>query len=696
MKLASIDYGKLLLCILTAQSFHMVPDLKSAVISFNKSKDGSFIEYISLILIRKFFIDLGINQKYLSNENLSKWNIKYFSELSQAYSFFLSSPDQESNLKLLKLIIKLTIYEPDFKSIIMHRQEIKDSSLYLPEEIELINKISFHNRQIQFSSQKMGLNWTMYHTYLSDSPLKFSSPGDDVDLVQDYIRELLSIINSLNYLCKSLDARELENAVQSLYINEDSLARAIKCYLTEKRNLMQIEGSIKKYDGKELNDLDVKIINDFFDDIIKILKDFDKFSDSGQQNIDELIKKICIYRENFNQHKDLDEKFKKDIGKCLSFCLSRVVNLRTETSFIKKLKSDGCKRIYTDLILKDLDKELIVFLSNKCSIQIKGDTILTDKSMPINVKDVEQLIPACKNILEKIKPKNETQKSNINTWLMHLNMLNNPDRKKVFDGYKGEKGERKFMLKLWDRNAGHDFFHGNYTGCCIAAGYATNFSSQLSYLIDSGIQILEIVELDDKGNIIRTIGQAFLTLNTCLDDTEKLCFTIENIEIHGSYLRYRNKIKEMIFNFLFDYASNSGISTQIILGKNYNKIDVSDLKIGKYKIHKLQSAITPQIYLDSLGGWVQKENLDTFREVEMYQIQDNNKIVKLIINLLKVILPMDNKILVILKEMNEARAIDFVKHMLDNLDVKLEKIVFMNYSFEYSDLEIFKTVKTMV
>ncbi|MFQ5953101.1 MAG: hypothetical protein ACE5JK_06825, partial [Candidatus Omnitrophota bacterium] len=55
------------------------------------------------------------------------------------------------------------------------------------------------------------------------------------------------------------------------------------------------------------------------------------------------------------------------------------------------------------------------------------------------------------------------------------------------------KLRRGLTIRTWKRSPGRDLFHGHYTGCCIALDTEEHPEAVIEYLIDQGIQIVEVV-----------------------------------------------------------------------------------------------------------------------------------------------------------------------------------------------------------
>ncbi|MBI3046407.1 MAG: hypothetical protein HYY86_02635 [Candidatus Harrisonbacteria bacterium] len=213
-----------------------------------------------------------------------------------------------------------------------------------------------------------------------------------------------------------------------------------------------------------------------------------------------------------------------------------------------------------------------------------------------------------------------------------LSKFERPDLIKQLILELGEIKSRNFIIKLWERDFGN-LYSGNYIGNCLAIGNKGSCpvitlpgvpgekrpAGILDYLVDKGIQVVEIMECKNGDEYY--VGQCYLYVFL---DNGKPVLMADSIDFRPIYQLSRRKslnfkIRTELFKFLMGYASAIGIERVVIAkngpilesGKNKgerhvigNDVDVSDLlEVNFEKIEKLGGYWNHQPYfLESVGG----------------------------------------------------------------------------------------------
>jgi ribosomal protein S18 acetylase RimI-like enzyme len=223
-------------------------------------------------------------------------------------------------------------------------------------------------------------------------------------------------------------------------------------------------------------------------------------------------------------------------------------------------------------------------------------TIAKGKLSPLDFqKPLEEVIA----FLEKEMQSNpqEALGTNLDHLRNLLGLLPNLQKQAKQKGY-------QFQIKLWDRQPGYDIFQGNYTHCCIAVENF-NRAAILDYLVDTGINVIEVKDV----NTNQTIAQTFIFM---AENQEKETIAIlDNIEINNDYRGLADAIRQQLFAYIADFVGalvkdpRQKIDT-VLLGTAYNDVETSDLLTRIEMIRKIGGP-GPQgtQYLDSFGSaWV--------------------------------------------------------------------------------------------
>ena len=195
--------------------------------------------------------------------------------------------------------------------------------------------------------------------------------------------------------------------------------------------------------------------------------------------------------------------------------------------------------------------------------------------------------------------------------------------------------DRRFVIKLWDRNKFSIIFSGNWIGSCLNIGLKNKNhwpavtlpgvpgnkipAGILDYIVDLGVQVVEIKKIKDGNEIVA--GQCYLYVFL---DNDKPVLMVDSIDFDRHYHLDRRKLlnqkmRNELFEFLKNYARAIGIE-RVVIAKNGpilesgkkkgekhvigNDVDVSDLPVTTFeKIDKLGGYWNHQPYfLESIGG----------------------------------------------------------------------------------------------
>ena len=159
-------------------------------------------------------------------------------------------------------------------------------------------------------------------------------------------------------------------------------------------------------------------------------------------------------------------------------------------------------------------------------------------------------------------------------------------------------GERyRFKLSRWRRDPAHDFFLGDFTGCCMATNSNTHFEAMIDHLVDQGIQVVEVID-EDKGETI-----ALVWLFLAVDDKGNPHLVIDNIEIRGSYTMHQEKIKNALITYSTQYAKDIGAKSLLAGNFVYSHVNVNEYPFRKIKLTKMGGYWGSQkYYLEALGS----------------------------------------------------------------------------------------------
>ena len=167
------------------------------------------------------------------------------------------------------------------------------------------------------------------------------------------------------------------------------------------------------------------------------------------------------------------------------------------------------------------------------------------------------------------------------------------------------KLKRNVTIRTWRRSPGWDLFQGNYTGCCISPDNTLHPEAILEYLIDQGIQIVEIID-EDSG---RTIAQAFCFIGE--DDKKRPILVIDSIQIAGDYKIFpeqKNSIKDIFLKYVTTYGKDIGCQALYIGKTPYGSVETKDFELVPNTVKKTGGYIwdhegqTHHYYLEALVG----------------------------------------------------------------------------------------------
>ena len=250
------------------------------------------------------------------------------------------------------------------------------------------------------------------------------------------------------------------------------------------------------------------------------------------------------------------------------------------------------------ILPQETAKKLWKSVFKKYGIKFQEDELVTDKGK-LSPLDLQNPLEEIIKFLEKEMESNP--KEALGTSLDHLRNLLKllPDLQKETK----QKGYQ-FQIKLWDRQPGYDIFQGNYTHCCIAVENF-NRAAILDYLVDTGINIIEVKDM----NTNQTIAQTFILMAE--NQEKEIIAILDNIEINNDYRGLADKIRQQLFTYISNFVDvlvkdpSKKINT-VLLGTAYNDVETNDLPTRTEMVRKIGGpGIQGTQYLDSFGSaWV--------------------------------------------------------------------------------------------
>ena len=243
-------------------------------------------------------------------------------------------------------------------------------------------------------------------------------------------------------------------------------------------------------------------------------------------------------------------------------------------------KIQAMQRVLTDNNIS-IDKS-----SNQISLLKNGKPIdKNDIYSQLNGLSQDNLHTSLKKMLGYFNNRYQ-QVQEVKTAIGHL--TNAIDRLKQLQG--DSKAEEKLLrqtrglaVRLWQRNPGRDIFQGNFTSCCVAIDNNLHPEAIVEYLIDKGIQVVEVV--DEATD--RTIAQAWVFV--AYDKDKKPVLAIDNIEVDNNYPRGtedNNTIRDKLIAYIKDYAKEIGAKGIYLGMTQYNDVDTTGFKKVPNKLRK--------------------------------------------------------------------------------------------------------------
>ncbi len=147
-------------------------------------------------------------------------------------------------------------------------------------------------------------------------------------------------------------------------------------------------------------------------------------------------------------------------------------------------------------------------------------------------------------------------------------LVNNPAEFK-----KALEGPQAFLIRRWARNPGRDIFQGNFTGCCVAIDNDLHPEAIIEYLIDQGIQIVEVV--DEATGLAVAQTWVFVAVN----QNGKPVLVLDNIEVEETYPKTsgQNKIiRDHLVAYMQKYAQAIDVEELYLGVTQYNDVNTSD------------------------------------------------------------------------------------------------------------------------
>lgn len=250
------------------------------------------------------------------------------------------------------------------------------------------------------------------------------------------------------------------------------------------------------------------------------------------------------------------------------------------------------------LLSQDKAKEVFNKIFKKYGIQFKEGEFYHPQKGKLDLREIEPVLKDFVDLIEKFyqEEKDQKVKEQIGTNLSHLQDLKN--RLGDLSSELKRKGYR-LLIKPWERNPGYDIFQGNYTHCCIAV---ENFNrgAILDYLIDFGLQVIEVKDTAED----RTIAQTFVYFTQ--DIRGEINLVLDNIEINSEYAGLAGEIRENLFAYLKEFALDVCPKTKrILLGTAYNDVETTELEKRNLTLSKIGGSPRKTEYLDAFGCvWV--------------------------------------------------------------------------------------------
>lgn len=150
-----------------------------------------------------------------------------------------------------------------------------------------------------------------------------------------------------------------------------------------------------------------------------------------------------------------------------------------------------------------------------------------------------------------------------------------------------------------ENNIGRNIFFGNHVGCCNSVESTHAGYSAPMHLLNNYNRGLELV--DNWGN---SYGNSLCYF---ADVDGKLTFVIDSFEANGKLAS-----NPIVTDKMIDYAKTvckemGREDAQIMIGPNYNHIDMSKLKVSGNHTIKVIGTVSERTYCDSVGGRVKDE-----------------------------------------------------------------------------------------
>ncbi|MFC1666327.1 GNAT family N-acetyltransferase [Candidatus Omnitrophota bacterium] len=146
-------------------------------------------------------------------------------------------------------------------------------------------------------------------------------------------------------------------------------------------------------------------------------------------------------------------------------------------------------------------------------------------------------------------------------------------------------GAERFTVKVWGRNPARDIFQGNFTSCCVAIDNNLHPEAILEYLIDQGIQVVEVIN-EATGE---TIAQTWCFI--AMDGDGEAVLVMDNIEVVGKYAAAgtdeNNIIRDNILSYLQRYTRAIGAKGLYLGNTPYQDVDVSTFERVPVSLTKL-------------------------------------------------------------------------------------------------------------
>lgn len=233
-----------------------------------------------------------------------------------------------------------------------------------------------------------------------------------------------------------------------------------------------------------------------------------------------------------------------------------------------------------------------------------GTENITKDGQAIVQKDLEKIVDIFKDTINNNsvfwdKPLSDNNAERLKNEL--IDHLLKGRKKEVADLASMTNTRMNLVVRLADTDdIGRNLFLGNHVGCCTAIGGSNAFAAP-QHLMNSFVRAIEIV--DKSGNSYGNSMCYFAKVEG------KLSFIIDSFETNGK-LGGNQVVTDAIINYAKQVTTEIGkTDIPIYFGPNYNKIDMSRLKLTYENSIEAIGRVESDTYIDALGGMTNVDNV---------------------------------------------------------------------------------------